>query len=62
MDIVVDKELCVGCGICVEMCPEEVLELRDEIATVVNLDNCIECEACQVNCEYEAIQCECVME
>lgn len=57
MKIVIDSDLCVGCGICVEMCPEEVLELQDEIATVVNPDNCIECEACQVNCEYEAVKC-----
>ena len=57
MNIVIDKELCIGCGVCVEMCPEDVLELQGEVATVINLDDCIECEACQVNCEYEAIQC-----
>ncbi len=57
MKIIVDEELCVGCGICVEMCPEDVLELKDDICVVVNPDNCIECEACQVNCEYDAIEC-----
>ena len=57
MKIEVDVENCIGCGICCEMCPEEVLELRDDIAVVANPENCSECKACEVNCEYEAIKC-----
>ena len=57
MKIVVDPDGCIGCEICVEMCPEDVLEMQDDIATVVNPDDCIECKACEVNCEYDAIKC-----
>ena len=56
MEIIIDKEKCIGCGVCVEMCPGEVLELgEDEKVFVANKDECTECKACEVNCEYEAI-------
>ncbi len=58
-EIIVDEELCIGCGMCVDMCPadEPVLEVVDEIATVIELENCTECHACEVNCEYDAMKC-----
>ena len=57
MRIIIDAEKCIGCGICSEMCPEGVLALENEIARVVKLDDCIECKACEVNCEYDAVKC-----
>jgi ferredoxin len=43
---VVDYETCIGCGSCVEICPE-VFELRsDEKAWVKGLDKCDTCN-CQ---------------
>ncbi len=37
---VVDYETCIGCGSCVELCPE-VFELRnDEKAWVIGADKC----------------------
>ena len=29
--VVVDKEGCKGCGICVDVCPQDVLELNMEV-------------------------------
>jgi len=47
--LVVDDELCIGCGTCVEICPD-VFELgENEKAYVKNQEGCKEC-----NCE-EAI-------
>lgn len=57
MEIVVDKERCTACGLCAEMCPEEVLELQDDVPTLVDPENCIECGSCEVNCEENAIKC-----
>ena len=59
MKVVINEELCIGCGICAEMCPENVLEVdpEEEVCKVVRPEDCIECEACSVNCEYEAVQC-----
>ena len=42
---VVDEELCIGCGECVDKCPE-VFELRDDKAYVIGPDKCGTC-----NCE-----------
>ncbi len=54
---VVDYETCIGCGSCVELCPE-VFELRsDEKAWVIGPDKCHTCncqEAIDV-CPVQAI-------
>jgi len=34
MKVRVDSELCSGCGVCVDTCPE-VFELRDDVAGVL---------------------------
>jgi NAD-dependent dihydropyrimidine dehydrogenase PreA subunit len=59
MTIVVDEEKCNRCGSCIDMCPasEPVLELGEKCCQVINMDNCMECMACEVNCEYAAIKC-----
>jgi Fe-S-cluster-containing hydrogenase component 2 len=41
--------------VCLEVCPREVLELRDNAATIVNIDRCIECGACELNCRFGAV-------
>ncbi len=37
MKVYVDKELCIGCEACVDICPE-VFEIQDDVA-VVKLDD-----------------------
>lgn len=54
---VVDYELCIGCGSCVEVCPE-VFELRDDSkAYVIAEDKCnsCDCEEAAGICPVEAI-------
>jgi len=57
-DITIDLNKCNGDGICVDTCPVNVYELDEKAgkAKVINLDECIECLACQENCPEEAIQ------
>ena len=51
----VDAEKCVGCGECIDICPEEVFELKDEKSVPVNEEECVGCESCIEVCEEEAI-------
>lgn len=55
----IDREECTGCGICVDECPQEVLELDSEdIATVAHPENCDSCATCEDACPTEAITME----
>ena len=54
MHPVIDEEICVGCGACVDACPMGVLEVED-IAVVTDGDACVGCGACQSACPTEAI-------
>jgi len=61
MKAVVDKDLCTGCGLCEETCPE-VFEIKDgvAIAKISNVsDNLLEsCKQAAEDCPVEAITCE----
>jgi len=51
-----NKEKCIKCGMCLNVCPREVLSMNanKEIA-IINRDRCIECGACTKNCPTTAI-------
>jgi len=49
---------CIGCGMCVEVCPHGVFIVEDRKANIIDKDSCIECGACALNCPAEAIQVE----
>lgn len=52
----IDREECTGCGICVDECPQEVLELDSEdIAVQMRPDACDSCATCEDACPTEAI-------
>ncbi len=51
--IVADE--CIGCGICVDACPQEVLEVVGGVADTVNEDACIACGDCLEECPMGAI-------
>lgn len=46
---------CTGCGICILVCPQEVLVIEDKKAHIIDRDACMECGACATNCPFEAI-------
>ena len=51
-----DRETCIGCGRCVEVCPHRVFTVRELKAVIVAFDSCMECGACARNCPVAAIQ------
>ena len=50
-----DREICIGCGMCVEVCPQQVFEVTAGKARLVDRDGCMECGACANNCPVAAI-------
>jgi 2-oxoglutarate ferredoxin oxidoreductase subunit delta len=58
-EIIIDRELCKGCRICVAFCPEKVLELDDEEKViVVSPEKCNACRLCEFRCPDVAIELE----
>ena len=53
-----DPDRCVGCGMCVEVCPHGVFVLAEKQARIEDRDACMECGACARNCPVEAISVE----
>ncbi len=50
-----DEGRCIGCGVCVLVCPHAVFVMNDVGARVSDRDACMECGACALNCESDAI-------
>jgi len=53
MAVKVDKSKCVGCGVCVDVCPVDAIKIEKEKAVVSS--ECVECGACVIQCPREAI-------
>ena len=47
---------CIGCGICVDACPQGTIEVVDGVCTVVNEESCIACGDCVEECPMGAIE------
>ncbi|MDI6735043.1 MAG: 4Fe-4S binding protein [bacterium] len=54
MAAVVDKENCVACEMCIDVCPTNAISMIDDVA-VVNEDECTDCGTCVEECPNEAI-------
>lgn len=53
-----DRNRCTGCGMCLEVCPHNVLEIREKRVRIRNRDACMECGACSQNCPVGAMSVE----
>lgn len=53
--LTLNREKCVGCGLCVDVCPHDVFALAEGKAGIEKRENCMECGACALNCPVDAI-------
>ena len=53
-----NRDACIGCGSCVEVCPHRVFVMDGKKALLKHLDACMECGACALNCPTSAIAVE----
>ena len=52
---IVDKNLCINCGVCIEACPEKAISLG-ETSAKIDPKKCTGCAKCTEVCPKEAIK------
>ncbi|MCT4565213.1 MAG: 4Fe-4S binding protein [Maledivibacter sp.] len=53
--LIVKKEFCKGCRICVEFCPKNVLTIENGKVKIADIEKCIKCGLCELRCPDYAI-------
>ncbi len=54
----VNREVCVGCGACVNLCPRLAIRFIDN-RSYIDETSCIECGTCRAACGVDAIFSDC---
>ena len=52
----VEAELCEGCGVCVDECPNDAISMDDDDVAQVDNSKCTNEGACMENCPTDAIK------
>ncbi len=50
----VDPDACTGCGVCIDSCPAEAIEMENGVARIIDA-SCTNCRTCVDECPVEAI-------
>jgi len=56
LSLKLDTETCIGCGMCIEVCPHAVFMPDGKKVRIADRSSCMECGACMRNCPVNAIQ------
>ena len=52
----IDNFLCSGCGLCVNICPEDVIRKEEGVAVIAYPQDCVACLACEAVCPLNCVQ------
>jgi NAD-dependent dihydropyrimidine dehydrogenase PreA subunit len=55
MAYIIDQEKCEKDDHCLEACPVEAIEKKENGSLVVKVDECTDCGACELVCDVAAI-------
>jgi len=50
-----DSSKCIGCKMCVNVCPHNVFKMANKKAEIIDKNKCMECGACEMNCITNAL-------
>ena len=54
MPPVIHRELCVGCGVCAEHCPQRCIEAGQPYQ--IHQEHCLHCGNCRTVCPVQAVE------
>lgn len=57
-NFMVDEQLCIGCGVCIDACPMKILKVEEGICVIEKDFICLECGTCLRKCPEDAISIE----
>ena len=62
LTFVIDKDKCIGCGMCARNCPADAIHKTDYVAPghklpsfAIDAEKCLKCGVCMGNCKFKAI-------